>query len=142
VLSSREHATEGTAAASTGARGRVLVADDDARVALALARALDDHEVVVVSSGRDALDRCRNEPFDCILCDVMMPDVSGVEVHEALRADGLGLERRIIFVTGGAVTDAARSALARLDNRVLEKPVDMTLLRSVVEAAVVHATQA
>jgi two-component system cell cycle sensor histidine kinase/response regulator CckA len=92
--------------------------------------------VVVVSSGRDALDRCRTEPFDCILCDVMMPDLSGPEVHATLRADGLGIERRIIFVTGGAVTDAARSALANTDNRILEKPVDMTLLRSAVAAMV------
>jgi PAS domain S-box-containing protein len=128
--------------ASNGVRGRVLVADDDARVALALARTLEDHEVVVVSSGRDALDRCRTEPFDCILCDVMMPDLSGVEVHAALLHDGLGVERRIVFVTGGAVTDAARSALSRIENRVLEKPIDMTVLRSVVDAAVAGASPA
>jgi len=139
AASSREPAV---ATASGRVRGRVLVVDDDARVALALARTLEDHEVVVVSSGRDALDRCRTEPFDCILCDVMMPDVSGVEVHAALRSDGQGVERRIIFVTGGAVTDAARSALSRMENRVLEKPFDMTVLRSVVDAAVAGASHA
>ena len=136
ATASSDPATDGVAAPTSGVRGRVLVADDDARVALILARALEDHEVVVVSSGRDALDRCRTEPFDCILCDVMMPDLSGPEVHATLRADGLGIERRIIFVTGGAVTDAARSALANTDNRILEKPVDMTLLRSAVAAMV------
>ena len=93
ATSPREPGAGAIATTFTAARGRVLVADDDARVALALARTLEDHEVVVVSSGRDALDRCRTEPFDCILRDVMMPDVSGVDVHEALRHDGLGVER-------------------------------------------------
>jgi two-component system, cell cycle sensor histidine kinase and response regulator CckA len=135
----RDPRAAGLARSATFARGRVLVVDDDARVGLALARTLDEHDVVVVSSGRDALDRCRTERFDCILCDVQMPDVSGVEVHAALQREGLGVERRIIFVTGGAVTEAARSALAQLDNLVLEKPVDMTVLRSVVATAVTEA---
>lgn len=135
----RDPATAGHAAATTSVRGRLLVVDDDARVALALARTLSDHEVVVVSSGQDAIDRCRTEPFDCILCDVQMPDVSGIDVHAALHGDGLGVERRIIFVTGGAVTEEARSALVRLDNQVLDKPVDMTVLRRIVAAAVADA---
>jgi PAS domain S-box-containing protein len=136
AISARSRVAPDGRGRSEGVRGRVLVADDDARVARILATTLDAHEVTVVSSGRDAIDRCRTEPFDCILCDVMMPDVSGVDVHDALRLDGRGMERRIIFVTGGAVTDATRSALARLDNPVLEKPVDMSRLRSVVGAAV------
>ena len=139
-VSPRERPGDGSIVPGEGARGRVLVADDDARVARVLAATLDEHEVIVVASGREALARCRSESFDCILCDVMMPDVSGVDVHEELLRDGLGLERRIIFVTGGAVTDATRSALARLDNRVLEKPVPLDLLRGAVRAAVAART--
>jgi two-component system cell cycle sensor histidine kinase/response regulator CckA len=116
----------------TGLRGRVLIADDDARVAAAFAAMLATHDVVVVTSGQAALERSRQEPFDCIVCDLMMPDLSGVEVHQALREDGFGKERRMVFVTGGAVTDATRAGLAAVDNRVLEKPVDSVLLGSVV----------
>jgi len=134
------HAHDGGAvvaiAGSSGCRGRVLVADDDVHVARALAATLAMHEVVVVTLGRDALARARAETFDCIVCDLMMPDLSGVEVHAALQKDGHGVERRIVFVTGGAVTDATRIGLTRIDNRVLEKPVDGARLCSVVGATV------
>ncbi len=124
------------ATAASPIRGRVLIADDDARVAKALAAALSAHDVVVVDGGQAALEQCRAERFDCILCDVMMPSVSGIAVHEALRRDGHGVERRMVFVTGGAVTEASRTGLARVDNQILEKPVDAMQLRQVVAAMV------
>jgi two-component system cell cycle sensor histidine kinase/response regulator CckA len=123
-------------------RGRVLVVDDDARVADAIASALAEgagHEVTVVWSGKAALDLCRTKTFDCILCDVMMPDLSGVDVYEALRRDGRAMDRRVVFMTGGAVTASARAALARVPNRVLEKPLDSHLLRSAVATVVEEA---
>ncbi len=105
-------------------------------MAKALAAALSAHDVVVVDGGQAALEQCRAERFDCILCDVMMPSVSGIAVHEALRRDGHGVERRMVFVTGGAVTEASRTGLARVDNQILEKPVDAMQLRQVVAAMV------
>jgi PAS domain S-box-containing protein len=116
--------------------GRVLIADDDARVAAALAAMLKMHEVVVVTGGRTALERSRAEEFDCIVCDVMMPEMTGIDVHEALGRDGRGMERRMVFVTGGAVTEATRSGLARVENQVLEKPVDGARLRNAVGATI------
>ena len=121
------------------ARGRVLVVDDDAHVASAIAAALEGHEVTVVWSGQAALAQCRAETFDCILCDVMMPDVSGLDVVEALRRDGRSMDRRVVFITGGAVTASARAALARVPNRILEKPLDLRALRSAVASAVEDA---
>jgi PAS domain S-box-containing protein len=121
------------------AGGRVLVIDDDPLVGQALATALEGHDVAVVSSGREALARCRAEPPDCMLCDVMMPEVSGLDMYRALGQDGHGLEERIVFITGGAVTAAVREALARISNPVLEKPVSAAALRDVVAATVARS---
>jgi PAS domain S-box-containing protein len=117
-------------------RGRVLVVDDDPRVATAVAGALGDHDVVVASSGREALQRCRSERFDCVVCDLMMPEVTGMDVYESLRADARGMEARIVFMTGGAVTEHAQELLANVPNRVLEKPIDADVLKRVVAKAI------
>jgi len=135
-----ERAPAERAPLSSAARGRILVVDDDARVARAMAAALDGNDVVVASGGREALDRLQAEPFDCVLCDVMMPDVSGIDVHEELLRQGRGMERRVVFVTGGAVTESAHAALAQTTNPVLEKPVEASLLRAVAAATIERAS--
>ncbi len=121
--------------------GRVLVVDDDPRVAEALAAALEGHEVVVEKTGCRALQRFLDEPFDCLLCDVVMPDLSGLDLYEALQRDGRGYERRVVFITGGTISDPARAALARVPNRVLEKPVDATTLLAAVGHVVARSTR-
>ncbi len=122
-------------------RGRVLVVDDDVRVARAVASALEGHDVQVASTGSEAVDRCRTEDFDCVLCDVMMPEVSGIDVHAALRAQGRGMERNVVFMTGGAVTEGARSALVRVGRPILEKPIDTTDLKTAVARTVQAARE-
>jgi two-component system cell cycle sensor histidine kinase/response regulator CckA len=117
-------------------RARVLVVDDDLRVAHAVAGALEGHDVSIASSGSEAVERCARESYDCILCDVMMPEVSGIDVHASLAQHGRGLERHLVFMTGGAVTEGAQSALARLGRPVLEKPVDAYALRTAVAGVV------
>jgi len=117
--------------ASRGARRRVLVVDDEPLVSRALARMLDaEGEVVEANRAREALDRIRSgERFDVILCDLMMPDLSGMELHAAIRALDPALADRMVFVTGGAFTEAARTFLERIPNARLEKPVDRAALR-------------
>ena len=63
----------------------VLVVDDDPLVSRALARALGDCEVVVTSDARDALASIESgERFDVIVCDLMMPDMTGMDLYDAL----------------------------------------------------------
>ena len=120
-------------------RLRVLVVDDEPLVSRALARLLAGHEVVSVHHGREALARLEaGERFDAILCDLMMPDVSGMDLHAAVGALDPGLADRFIFITGGAFTDSAREFLARARNPQLQKPVDRTAL----ETALRHVAQA
>jgi PAS domain S-box-containing protein len=115
------------------ARARVLVVDDEPSVTGVVARALDAHEVTTCDSGARALALCVAGEPDVILCDVTMPDFDGIDLWEALRRDGRGLERRVVFMTGGTFTQRARDFLARVPNRCLEKPFAISQLEAVID---------
>jgi CheY-like chemotaxis protein len=112
------------------ARSRILVVDDDAVVASAVARILEaDHVVDVATSSNDALDRIRaGARYDAIVCDVMMPNTTGMECHAEIERLDPALARRMVFVTGGAFTPAAQAFLERAQNPKLEKPLDRRAL--------------
>ena len=116
------------------ARRRVLVIDDDALVCRSLTRLLrEHHEVVALTNPREALDRIEaGEQFDAILCDVMMPELSGIEVYQHLAAQAPEHAARLVFVTGGAFSPEARDFLESGRHRVLEKPVTQTTLLNAV----------
>jgi CheY-like chemotaxis protein len=95
------------------------------------------HEVVTAESGAEgrrilAADRA----FDAIVSDLMMPDVSGIDLHAWLAAEDHALAERMVFVTGGACTPRARDYLALVDNPCLEKPFDAPALRAALAALV------
>jgi CheY-like chemotaxis protein len=115
-------------------RRRVLIIDDEPTVVAALARTLgDQHEVVSATGGRQALAIVRDDArFDVILCDLLMPDLTGMEVHAELSRAHPGLEHRIIFMTGGAFTPGARRFLESVPNRRVEKPFDLARLRGMI----------
>ena len=112
-------------------RARVLVVDDEAGVARGFRRALHAHDVTLALSGREALERCASHDFDLVVCDLMMPDLTGMDVFEQLGKTRPDLAARMIFVTGGVFTEAARAFLRDVDNLCLEKPVDVEQLRAV-----------
>ena len=122
----------------TSRRGRVLVVDDEPGVGKVLRRILKEHEVEVAAGGRQALERLQQEPdsFDAVLCDVMMPDLGGKDLYEAVRRTHSGLERRFIFVSGGAFTANAREFLETIPNPKLEKPFNEPALRQIVQELV------
>ena len=116
-------------------RRHVLVIDDEALIGRSVRRALRGHDVVAVTSGEEAIRRLRSgELFDVIVCDVMMPEVTGMDVYEAVKAMGKGIERRMVFMTGGAFTPRARAFLEGVDNLCLPKPFDLTQLREIIDA--------
>ncbi|MFY0526882.1 PAS domain S-box protein [Archangium gephyra] len=118
-------------------RGRVLIVDDEPAVGRALRRILREHEVELATSGRQALEKLSADTrFHAVLCDVMMPDLGGKDLYEAIQQAGSGLERRFVFVSGGAFTQGARDFLARVPNPTLEKPFDETAVRRVVRELV------
>jgi DNA-binding NtrC family response regulator len=60
--------------------------------------------------------------FDVVLCDLMMPDVSGMDLYERVAEARPELAARFVFVTGGAFTERARAFVDRVGLPVLEKP--------------------
>ncbi|MDP3506222.1 MAG: ATP-binding protein [Myxococcales bacterium] len=114
-------------------RRRVLVIDDEPLVGNALARSLQQHEVVVAAGGRAGLEQLeRDQAFDVILCDLTMPEVDGVDVYEALRSKRPELAARVVIITGGALTARASAFLESHRLPVLGKPVDRDALARVV----------
>ncbi len=119
-------------------RGRVLVVDDDAMVARTLKRMLRAHDVVVATSGEEALELCARGPFDVVLCDVMMPGLSGVDVLERLRAVDATWSERFVFVTGGAFSQETADALDGTGVPRVDKPVDPVRLAALIRERVLR----
>jgi two-component system cell cycle sensor histidine kinase/response regulator CckA len=119
-------------------QGRVLVVDDDPLVGASLRRVLSrEHEVTVVTSGKEALDLLlAGSAFDVILCDLMMPHMTGMELHAELIRRLPDVTDRMVFITGGAFTAAARTFLDTVANQRLEKPFAPQNLRGVVRGFV------
>jgi signal transduction histidine kinase len=114
-------------------RGRILVIDDEPLIAAVIRRALAEHEVLAVTDGRAALARMEaGERFDVILCDLMMPNLSGMEVYAELLRIARDQAERVIFVTGGAFSAQAQAFLERVPNIRVDKPFDSQALRTLV----------
>jgi PAS domain S-box-containing protein len=113
---------------------RVLVVDDEPVVGTSLARLLSaDNDVVVELDAKGALERIRcGERFDVILCDLMMPEMSGMDFQRELEHRWPELAERTVFMTGGAFTPQAQAFVERHAARRLDKPFQVTQLRQVI----------
>lgn len=107
-------------------RRRVLVVDDEPLVLAMCERILAPfYEVESFPSGRAALARiATGTPFDTIVCDLLMPDLAGMDLHAALARSHPEIARRMVFVTGGAFTARAQEFLDAVPNLRLDKPFD------------------
>ena len=115
---------------------RVLVVDDDADVARLLAEMLAGHDVTVCNDGVDALELLHTgSTFDAVVCDVVMPGLGGMQLHEELSRRWPDLAERIVFVSGGAITDETARFLAATTNPVLRKPCTVSELRNACDDA-------
>ena len=116
---------------------RVLVVDDEPSLGAALRRSLRDYDVVVTVSGHEALEElAKGERFDFILCDLMMPGMSGDEVYREVQRVAPEQVERMVFITGGATTERARDFLAAVPNPAIDKPFDLTALSALLRARV------
>lgn len=119
---------------------RVLVVDDEVAIVDSLRRTLAEHDVRGATTGAQAVALCRKDRFDVILCDLMMPEVSGADLYLQLGEADPALQGRIVFMTGGAFTDEARAFADSVDNPVLRKPLQAEELKRTL-AAVARAKQ-
>ncbi len=115
------------------ARARVVVVDDEPLVGRSIQRALRHHDVQVFSSGEEAIDAlCSEEPCDVVFCDLMMPEVSGMEVFGRVAERRPEIASRFVFMTGGAFTAQAREFLKQTHLVCLEKPFELHQIRDLV----------
>ncbi len=120
--------------AVAGRRGRILVVDDEEIVLRSVQRLLSrEHDVVAVAKAKAALALCTGgETFDVILCDLMMPDMTGMDLHRELSRIAPEQAGRMIFMTGGAFTEKAWTFLSDPEREHVEKPFDPKTLRAIV----------
>jgi PAS domain S-box-containing protein len=118
-------------------RRRVLVIDDEPAMLSSIRRLLASvHDVVTATGGRAALEILGEDPsFDAVLTDLMMADVTGMDLYESVRERRPDLERRFVFMTGGTFTPRAQRFVAEMEDRCLEKPFERRQLLDAVEAA-------
>jgi len=120
-----------------GDRLRVLVVDDQPAVGHSVALLLEpEADVVLETRAKAALARiAAGEHYDVVFCDLMMPEMNGMDFHTAIAQEAKELLGRIVFFTGGAFTQSVRSFLDRVPNRCLTKPIDLADLRSALTVA-------
>jgi PAS domain S-box-containing protein len=117
-------------------RARILVVDDDPLFVRSLARMLRrEHDVTIVENGQDAAKVLRDDnAFDLVLCDMMMPGMSGMDVYEDVLLTHPDLADRMVFMTGGAFTPRAADFLALVGNRHIAKPFGAAELLALVSS--------
>jgi len=142
VLPSYEGKSAATAApkrekagAAQGARRKVLLIDDEPSVGTAVRRLLRDvHEVESLQDAREALKRIASGVrYDAIVCDVMMPEMTGVQFFQELERSAPELARRTGLMTGGVFNHQAQAFIESRTVQLLYKPFERDSLRKFVD---------
>ena len=122
----------------------MLVIDDERTLRTTLAGLLADrYEVVLAESGAAAFEIFgRDRDFDAILCDLMMPEISGMQVHAWVQREAPAMLPRMVFMTGGAFTRNASEFLEHVQNRHIEKPFEVNDLVDVLDRTIRKAAAA
>jgi signal transduction histidine kinase len=124
------------APASVGAArgGRILIVDDEPVVLDLLVEVLGgDHHIETAANGREGLARAVKEPFDIILLDIKMPDMTGRQMFEALVARRPEMAERVVFTTGDSLQEDTRRFLESVGNLVITKPFSLDAVTDVVD---------
>jgi two-component system NtrC family sensor kinase len=115
------------------AREPILIVDDEPLMCELLAATLsDDYSVTAFTSARAALAALQENDYDVILCDVMMPELNGMDLYELAILDRPELGERFVFITGGAFTERARLFLRQTGRPVVKKPCSRKELLEVI----------
>ena len=118
---------------------RILLAEDDNDMRRFLERALEQagYRVVSFDNGLAAYNRLREEPFELLLTDIVMPEMDGIEL--ARRATELDPDIKVMFITGFAAVALNPDSNAPRDAKILSKPFHLRDLVNVVQKLLVAA---
>jgi GAF domain-containing protein/CheY-like chemotaxis protein len=124
--------------APSGAPLRCLVVDDEESVGTVLGDVLEmsGHSVAVLTSGADAIERFRSEPFDVVFTDLAMPGLSGWQVARA--AKSIAPDVPVFLVTGFGVELSAEERRAHGVDLVLSKPLNIQSILDAIAFAATH----
>lgn len=130
-----ESRTQASPVERAGPRRRLLLIDAEPAVGTSVRRLLQEaHEVYSVQDVSMALKLLsRGERYDAILCDVVLPGMSGVDLLRELEQHEPGLARRTGFMTSGTFSTPAREIMASYSGELLEKPFEPERLRRFVQ---------
>jgi signal transduction histidine kinase len=121
---------------AAGGRLSSLDVDDEPVIARLIQKALVNHDVTIAGDGREAVTLMGENAYDVILCDLIMPEMTGMDVYRAALQRATPMNDRIVFMTGGAFTQRARDFLESVPNLRIEKPFELGHLeRTIYEAA-------
>ena len=118
---------------------RILLAEDDNDMRRFLERALEQagYRVVSFDNGLAAYNRLREEPFELLLTDIVMPEMDGIEL--ARRATELDPDIKVMFITGFAAVALNPDSNAPRDAKILSKPFPLRDLVNEVQKLLVAA---
>jgi adenylate cyclase len=117
--------------------GRVLVVDDDPLNRMLLTRSLEHegHRVGSAATGQEALEILRENPFDVVLLDIVMPELDGVAVLERLKRDPVLQHVPVIMISAVDELDSVVRCIELGAEDYLPKPFNPVLLRARINAA-------
>ena len=120
-----------------GRKAKICVVDDETAIATVLSTGLKayDFDAVVADSGARALEICRTEDIDLVLLDIIMPEMTGYEVCEALKNDPETKDIVIIFVTGKDSPEEHEKGFDLGAVDYITKPFNLPMVMIRVEAA-------
>jgi DNA-binding NtrC family response regulator len=121
--------------AASSRRLDVLVVDDEREICESIQRLLKDHRVDIAPGAAQALEHLRERSYDVILCDLLMPSMTGMDLHAHLAKVRPELASRMIFMTGGPFGQGIREFLATVPNARLDKPFEAEELLPLLERA-------
>ncbi len=103
-------------------RARVLVIDDEPVLLRGLKRSLSEHDVVTATSVNQGMQLYSSHEFDIVFCDLMMPELNGLEFYTRLTALGPTHAERLVLMTGGVFADRLGCPLSEIPSPCILKP--------------------
>lgn len=112
----------------------IMLIDDEEMILRSLKRQLREHRITTHVDAHDAIDELRHsdENYDLILCDLMMPQLSGPDFYRKLQTFSPKLTKRVVFITGGVFSNDVRQFVDSLIHPPLIKPIDSKALDEVI----------
>ena len=113
----------------------ILIVDDHPGMRMTLKDILEaeEYSVEIVSSGKEAIDRCKQKNFDVILMDVRMPDLNGVEAYRQIKNFSEGT--RVIMMSAYSMEDLKKTAIQEGAIAFLQKPLDIEKVLKIIHNA-------